>query len=111
MVKPVAVALLALAASSLPALGQAETRLICENPGREYLVIYEPGVPHLLLSPDSDATSYPILVDDIADASHVVTAATVEGGPTARLHLRPYLKMEFWSDGQVIQTDGCHLAG
>lgn len=86
----------------------AETRLVCENPGREYLVIYSPGASALVLNPDSDHTLYQILVDDVLDGSHVVTAVTPNGGPTARLHLRPYLKMEFWSGGAVVQTDGCY---
>lgn len=88
----------------------AETRLICENPRREYLVIYSPGASALVLNPDSDQTLYSILVDDLSDRSHVITANTPNGGPTARLHLRPYVKMEFWSGGQVVQTDGCYTA-
>lgn len=87
----------------------AETRLKCENPRREYLVIYSPGASALVLNPDSDRTLYSILVDDLSDGSHVVTASTPNGGPTVRLHLRPYPKMEFWSDGQVDQTDGCYI--
>ena len=90
--------------------GLAETRLICENPRREYLVIYRPGASELVLNPDSDGTRYPILVDDNTDAQHVVTASTPGDGPTARLHLRPYLKMEFWTGGQLLQTDGCYSA-
>jgi hypothetical protein len=83
--------------------------LICENPGREYLVMYEQGSPFLLLNPDSDATKYRVVVDDNSDGSHVITAETFAGGPTAQLHLRPYQKMEFWSDGQLMQTDACYL--
>ena len=43
-------------------------------------------------------------MDDVSDGSHVVTATTPNGGPTVRLLLRPYLKMEFWSGGEVVQT-------
>ena len=88
----------------------AETRLICENPGREYLVVYSPGAPALVLNPDTSATEYQVLVDDNSDGSHIITVVTPNSGPTARLHLRPYLKMEFWSEGQVLQTDGCYSA-
>lgn len=87
----------------------AETRLICENPRREYLVVYSPGASALVLNPGSDRTEYSILVDDVTDAAHIVTAATVSDGPTARLHLRPYQKMELWSEGEVFQTDGCYV--
>tara|TARA_R110002074_G_scaffold329462_1_gene499950 strand:+ start:689 stop:1054 length:366 start_codon:yes stop_codon:yes gene_type:complete len=90
--------------------GYADTQLICENPRREYLVIYSPGFAALILNPDSDATEYQVLVDDNADASHVITASTPNAGPTVRLHLRPYVKMEFWSEGQVVQTDGCYTS-
>lgn len=88
----------------------AETRLICENHRREYLVIYSPGADALVLNPVSDRALYPILVDDISDGSHMIMATTPNGGPTARLHLRPYIKMEFWSGGHVIQTDGCYIS-
>lgn len=98
----------AFAAIALPA--NADTRLICENPGREYLVVYEPGTEFLTLNPDSDKTRYRVLIDNNDDATHIVTAATFDGGPTAQLHLRPYLKIEFWSDGQLFQTDACYLA-
>jgi hypothetical protein len=98
----------AVVAASVPAA--AGTRLICENPRREYLVLYSPGASDLVLNPDSDRTLFPILVDDVSDGSHVVTATTPNGGPTARLHLRPYLKMEYWSGGEVVQTDGCYAS-
>lgn len=103
---PIAVFLILLGSGIAAA---AETRLICKNPGREYSVVYQPGAPALILNLDSTATAYPVLVDDVADGAHVVTATTPNGGPTARLHLRPYQKMEFWSDGQVVQTDGCYV--
>lgn len=106
--KCVALALMTVTISSASA--HAETRLICENPRREYLVIYSPGASVLTLNPDSDRTIYSILVDDVSDGSHVVTASTPNVGPTARLHLRPYLKMEFWSGGEVVQTDGCYIS-
>ena len=93
--------------TALPA--SAGTALICENPRREYLVVYEPGSPFVLLNPDSDATKYKVMVDDNSDGNHIVTTETIEGGPTAQLHLRPYLKMEIWTDGQLIQTDACYL--
>ena len=98
-----AVAMLAVTGSS----AAAQKRLICQNALREYKVLYEPGVPELILNPDTSATVYPILIDEMTPNSHIITAQTPNGGPTARLHLRPYLKMEFWSDGQVNQTDGC----
>lgn len=86
----------------------SEMRLICENPRREYLVVYTPGAESLLLNPDAEGANYSILIDDNSDGHHIVTASTPNGGPTARLHLRPYLKMEFWSGGEVMQTDGCY---
>lgn len=87
-----------------------ELRLTCENPRGEYLVVYQYGSPEIALNPDTLDTRYAVLVDDVNDQSHVVIAQTTPGGPTARLHLRPYLKMEFWSDGQLMQTDGCFAA-
>ena len=86
----------------------AETKLVCENPRREYLVVYERGAAFIILDPDSGETKYKVLVDDRTDDHHVVTAETVEGGPTVQLHLWPYQKMEVWSDGQLFQTYACY---
>lgn len=88
----------------------ADTRLICQNPGREYLVVYSQGAAALILNPDSESTKLKVLVDDLTDSSHVVTASTSSDEHIVRLHLRPYLKMEFWSEGQITQTDGCYIA-
>lgn len=94
-----------------PTFAWSETRLICANPLREYEVTYSPGAANIILRSTRGETLYPILVDDNQDGSHIVTADTPNDGPSARLHLRPYLKMEFWSDGQLEQTDGCYAAG
>lgn len=85
-----------------------DTSLTCQNPGREYNVIYQEGASELVIDPDSTATKMRILVDEKDDQRHVVTVETVEGGPTGRLHLRPYLKLEYWTDGEIMQTDGCY---
>ncbi len=95
---------------SIQATAASAVSLVCENPRREYLVIYEPGARNILINPDSDNVGYPISVDDLGDDAHKVTASTPNGGPTAVLHLRPYQKFEYWSDGQLIQTDGCYEA-
>ena len=71
-------------------------------------MIYEVGSGFLILNPDSDGTHYAVQMDDNSDARHVVTATTFEGGPMAQFHIRPYQKMEYWSGGQLIQTDGCY---
>ncbi len=99
---------LAVVRATVPSLAWSETVLVCANVGGEHQVTYEPDASNLVLSSPGRSTLYPVLVDDNQDASHVVTAHTVGDGPTARLHLRPYLKMEFWLDGQLTQTDGCY---
>lgn len=99
----------ALFVGTLPGIGHADTRLICENAGREYLALYEAGEAELTLNPDSNATHYTIIIDDNSDKSHIVTAETPNNGPTVRLHLRPYTKIEFWSNGQLFQTDACYV--
>jgi hypothetical protein len=100
---------LAIAAlGSLPLPLSAQVHLICENPIREYLVVYESGQPFLTLSPDTSNTRYQVIVDDNTDTSHTVIASVPDTDLTARLHLRPYLKLEFWANGEVFQTDGCY---
>lgn len=79
---------------------------MCENPKREYTVSYTPGDKFIDLN--GGEAKYPVLVDDNRDENRIVTATTPNAGPTARLFLRPYLKMEFWKDGALFQTDGCY---
>ena len=86
----------------------SQVRFICQNPLREYLVVYDPGSKSVILNPDSDNSRLSILIDDHTDGYHIITASTGSDGPMIRLHLRPYNKMEFWYDGEISQTDGCY---
>ncbi|MEH6523431.1 hypothetical protein [Sulfitobacter sp.] len=86
----------------------ADVGMICKNPGREYYLEYSEGTKYIVVMPDSEATKFPVLIDEKTDARHVVTANTVAGGPIVRLHIRPYQKLEFWLDGELDQTDGCY---
>jgi hypothetical protein len=90
------------------AVSASSAGFICQNPGREYYLVYEPGAKFLVVDPDSHNTQMKILVDENTDSRHIVTAETVKDGPIARLHLRPYQKLEYWDDGEVVQTDGCY---
>ncbi len=96
-----------IASMSAPAFAQG-IGMICQNPGREYYLEYTEGAEAIIVMPDSEATRLKILIDEKKDSSHIVTAETVSGGPIARLHIRPYQKLEYWSDGEIIQTDGCY---
>jgi hypothetical protein len=88
--------------------GFAETfSVVCENTRREYLVIYTEGARYISVNPDSENVQYTILAEEKSAERHVVAAQTPSGGPALRLHLRPYLKAQYFVDGELFQTDGC----
>lgn len=98
--------LLALAGLAGPAT--AETyQLICENPRREYQVRFSDGDTNIQLDVPEGTTLYRVLAVEETEARHVVVALTMNDGPTVRLSLRPYLRMEYWSGNELFQTDAC----
>ncbi len=102
---PLATLALALGTNSSAA---EQWELICENPRQEYQANYEDGTNTInILAPGASA-EYRVLAVEKTNERHLVVATTTNNGPTARLHLRPYLKMELWTDGQLFQTDGCY---
>lgn len=99
-------ALLAVATLAGPAT--AETyQLICENPRREYQVRFSDGDANIQLDVPEGTTLYRVLAVEETEARHVVVALTMNDGPTVRLSLRPYLRMEYWSGNELFQTDAC----
>lgn len=77
--------------------------MVCENPRREYHVTYHPALGAVY----ADETLYRVLAVEETPERLVVVGLTVNDGPTYRLHIRPYKKMELFSGSQLIQTDGC----
>lgn len=95
---------LLLSLGATPSVAQADFQtLICENPRQEYVVKYDLATKQVLASD----TAYRVLAVEQADERLVMVGLTVGDGPTFRLHIRPYKKIEFFSDNQLIQTDGC----
>lgn len=82
-------------------------QVICENPRREYVVSITEGNANLKLSAEEGLTLYRILAVENTDARYVVVALTTDNGPTVRFSLRPYMRMEFWSGSELMQTDAC----
>lgn len=97
-----------LAIATLAGPATAETyQLICENPRREYLVRFSDGDANIQLNVPDGTTLYRVLAVEETDARHVVVALTMNDGPTVRLSLRAYLRMEYWSGNELFQTDDC----
>lgn len=84
-------------------------RLICENPRREYIVSFSDGDANIELGVADGTTLYRVLAVEKTDARHVVVAVTMDEGPTVRLSLRPYMRMEYWSGNNLFQTDACRI--
>ena len=91
-------------ASAAPALAEG---MICKNPGREYYLVYEQGDAAVTINPDSDGALWPVLSVLFDDRQHVVVADLGQKGMTAQVHFRPYRKVDIFSAGQLVQTDGC----
>lgn len=51
--------------------GLAE-ELVCKNPGREYLLSYDPGAGVVTVNPDRDETARPVLSTLVDDGQYVV---------------------------------------
>lgn len=82
--------------------------LTCSNPRREYNVIYEQGMAAATINPDSEKTLWPVLASILDDRQHVVFVDIGTENMAAIIHLRPYMKIEIFQSGSIIQTDGCH---
>lgn len=90
--------------AQLPQIATAEAlELICENPRREYHVVYDRSFGTV----KAGDTSYNVLAVEETAERLVVVGLTVNDGPAFRLHIRPYKKMELFAGSQLIQTDGC----
>lgn len=81
--------------------------MVCKNPGREYFLVYEQGDEAAVINPDSDNAEWKVLATLFDDKQHVVVVDLGQPGMTGLVHLRPYRKVEIFSDGGLIQTDGC----
>lgn len=77
--------------------------MICENFRQEYTIRFD----RHMNSFKADSTDYKILAVEDTSERLVVVGLTVNGGPTFRAHFRPYKKIEFYTDNQLYQTDGC----
>ena len=86
-------------------------KLICKNPrGDEYVVTYADGDSAIQASNRVDAPPYAVLGVEQTDEKHVVVAQSPRGSMSVRMNLRPYLRMEYLFDEQLIQTDACRLS-
>ncbi|RVO57767.1 hypothetical protein [Sinorhizobium meliloti] len=77
--------------------------MICENPRREYRVTFNEDTRAF----SADDTDYRVLAVEMTQERYVVAGLTVDQGPTFRAHFRPYQKLEWYTDNQLYQTDGC----
>lgn len=83
--------------------GSGPLTMICENFRQEYTVRFD----RHMNSFKADSTDYKILAVEDTSERLVVVGLTVNGGPTFRAHFRSYKKIEFYTDNQLYQTDGC----
>lgn len=71
-------------------------------------LIYAQGTQAVVINPDSENVAWPVLSVLFDDRQHVVVADLAQPGMTAHVHLRPYLKVDIFSSGEMVQKDGCY---
>jgi hypothetical protein len=79
----------------------------CKNPAREYLVTYSDSNPAVVINPDSAADALPVLASLFDDRQYILVIRGA-GSMTALVHSKPYQKIDWFSDGALVQTDACH---
>ena len=92
-----------IAVGTIGAAAADELTLICESPRHEYVVRFNAETNAFR----ADDTDYRVLAVERDEERLVVVGLTVNDGPTFRAHFRPYKKMEFFAENQLMQTDGC----
>lgn len=83
--------------------------MVCKNPGREYYLVYDQGDPAVVINPDGGGSTWPVLSTLFDDRQHVVITDLGQPGMTAQVHFRPYRKVDIFSAGELVQTDGCQF--
>lgn len=84
--------------------------LVCQNPRREYNLVFEPGADAVVINPDGPTTIWPVLSRVQGDAQQILFVDLGQEGMAGQVHFAPYQKVEFFSKGELVQTDACHLA-
>ncbi len=85
-------------------VASAPISMICENPRREYLFVFD--IDARIAS--ADGTNYRVLgIENTDERLLIIGLPGNDSSLTFRAHIRPYKKIEFFSDDQLFQTDGC----
>lgn len=85
----------------------ADYSLICANPGGEYNIVYSVGDKFAVINPDSSSTQLAVLALLNDDKMRLVILGRARPNSVSVLHLRPYLKIDIYDDGELVQTDAC----
>jgi hypothetical protein len=81
--------------------------MVCKNPRREYVVAFSDNPRRLQVRADEADVDYPVLAVERSASRYAVVALTVKGGPTARVSFLPPLKVEYFENNKLFQTDYC----
>lgn len=82
--------------------------MICKNPRREYLVVFDPGARTLVLNPDSDASRYKVLaIESTPDRLTVAGMVGFDSGMGFSADFKPKHQVAFYVNETVRQIDHC----
>jgi hypothetical protein len=83
---------------------QARTfSMVCKNAHREYAVRFDKTANTFFV----EDTAYRILAIESTQARLAVVGLTINDGPTFRAYFRPQMKIEYFENDELFQTDGC----
>jgi hypothetical protein len=79
----------------------------CDNPRREYVVKYDDELGSFVLQAEEGKTRYKVKSVSIESKGAVFKGETAKGGPTFQAFTSGRKRVEFFENGQRIQTDFC----
>lgn len=78
--------------------------MVCSNPGRDYLVVFDREQRTFVLDPDTSATKYTILA---IEGDRVAGAVGYESGLSFLADIGDAARIEFYDGSKIVQTDAC----
>jgi hypothetical protein len=88
----------------------AETiTMICKNPRREYLVVFDSFAKSLVMKAEEEDTPYRVDKIRRVGRGYVVNGVTTPGGPSFHALIDNQKLIQFFVSNKLLQTDYCRL--
>lgn len=84
-----------------------KTKMICENPRREYLVIFDPEKHRFVVKAEDGLTKYRLRNVQNVPGGYVIKGSTIRNGPDFVAYTTGARRIEYFANFEKIQTDYC----